>query len=150
MQLDVELTTVTQERNELSDQLMDAQRKKDILNEELIRLRHRIEQVGETNSRVNKHLEDLVKECEEKQVCILRFAVKFHFGINFTNIFLGQIILESNEKEISNLHEMNLALKSDKESLEGMLFETQNNLEASEMKRETMDRDIQDLLARQV
>lgn len=100
---------------------------------------------------MNKHLEDLVKECEEKQVCILHFVVKFHFGINFTNIYiLGQIILESNEKEISNLHEMNLALKSDKESLEALLFETQNNLEASEMKRETMDRDIQDLLVRQV
>lgn len=60
------------------------------------------------------------------------------------------MVLESNEKEITHLHELNLVLKSDKESLEAMLFETQNNLEASEMKRETMDKDIQDLLVRQV
>lgn len=60
------------------------------------------------------------------------------------------MVLESNEKEITHLHELNLVLKNDKESLEAMLFETQNNLEASEMKRETMDKDIQDLLVRQV
>lgn len=59
-------------------------------------------------------------------------------------------MLESNEKEITHLHELNLVLKNDKESLEAMLFETQNNLEASEMKRESMDKDIQDLLVRQV
>lgn len=67
-QLEVELSNVSQERNDLGEQLTNTQRKKDVLNDELMRLRHRIEQVSETNSRVNKHLEDLVKECEEKQV----------------------------------------------------------------------------------
>lgn len=149
-QLEIELNAVTQERNDLSDQLLNAQRKKDALNEELMRLRHRIEQVGETNARVNKHLEDLVKECEEKQVRIL-FQRRISSGGNWTyQLFFAQVILESNEKEIANLHEVNLALKTDKESLEAMLFETQNNLDASEMKRETMDRDIQELLGRQV
>lgn len=67
----MELANVSQERNELGEQLTSTQRKKDVLNEELMRLRHRIEQVSETNARVNKHLEDLVKECEEKQVSSL-------------------------------------------------------------------------------
>lgn len=72
-QLEMELGGVSHERNELSDQLINAQRKKDALNDELMRLRHRIEQVSETNARVNKHLEDLVKECEEKQVLLHKF-----------------------------------------------------------------------------
>ncbi len=77
-QLEVELSNVTQERNDFSDQLLNVQRKKDVLTEELMRLRHRIEQVGETNARVNKHLEDLVKECEEKQViCNILLAGKY-------------------------------------------------------------------------
>ena len=73
LQLELELGNVAHERNELNDQLVNAQRKKDALNEELMRLRHRIEQVSETNARVNKHLEDLVKECEEKQVLIWNY-----------------------------------------------------------------------------
>lgn len=59
-------------------------------------------------------------------------------------------MLESNEKEITHLQELNAVLKNDKESLEAALFETQNNLEASEIKRETMEKDIQELLGRQV
>lgn len=68
LQLEIELANISHERNDLADQLINTQRKKDALNEELMRLRHRIEQVSEANARVNKHLEDLVKECEEKQV----------------------------------------------------------------------------------
>lgn len=60
------------------------------------------------------------------------------------------MLLESREKEIARLNELNSIVKSDKESLEGMLFETQTNLETLEMKRETMEKDIQDLLSRQV
>lgn len=59
-------------------------------------------------------------------------------------------MLECNDKEITGLHELNAVLKTDKESLEAMLFETQNNLEASEIKRETVERHEQELLSRQV
>lgn len=66
--VEIELGHVMQERNDFSNQLLNVERKKEILNDELLRSRHRIEQVGEANARVNKHLEGLVKECEEKQV----------------------------------------------------------------------------------
>lgn len=59
-------------------------------------------------------------------------------------------MLESNEKEIIHLQELNAVLKNDKESLEAALFETQNNFEASEIKRENMEKDIQELLGKQV
>ncbi len=71
------------------------------------------------------------------------------FNLQINNFYL-QVVLEGNEKEIAHLHELNLVLKNDKESLEAMLFETQNNLEASEMKREMMEKDIQELLTKQV
>ena len=66
--MESELNAVTLERNDLREQLLNAERKKDALNEELRQLRYRIKQVGEANACVNKHLEELVKECEEKQV----------------------------------------------------------------------------------
>jgi len=78
--LEAELNAITQERNELNEQLLNAERKTDSLNEELMRLRYRIEQVGEANARVNKHLEDLVKECEEKQVSKLPWIVIYELG----------------------------------------------------------------------
>ena len=74
------MNAITQERNELNEQLLNAERKTDSLNEELMRLRYRIEQVGEANARVNKHLEDLVKECEEKQVSKLPWIVIYELG----------------------------------------------------------------------
>lgn len=77
-QLEAELSNISQERNDLGEQLTNTQRKKDVLNDELMRLRHRIEQVSETNSRVNKHLEDLVKECEEKQVNFVSYIFYVH------------------------------------------------------------------------
>lgn len=66
----MELNQVARDRNELSNQLTVLGRKKDAVNEELTRTRQRLEQASETNARVNRTLEDLVKECEEKQVNI--------------------------------------------------------------------------------
>lgn len=43
-------------------------RKKDTLNEEIIRLQQRLEQANETIGRINRALEDHVKDGEEKQV----------------------------------------------------------------------------------
>lgn len=45
-------------------------RKKDALNEEIIRLQQRLEQANETIGRLNRNLDDQVKDCEEKQVGI--------------------------------------------------------------------------------
>lgn len=45
-------------------------RKKDTLNEEIIRLQQRLEQANETIGRINRALEDHVKDGEEKQVSV--------------------------------------------------------------------------------
>ena len=61
---------MTRERGDLSNQLSILARKKEGLNEELLRIRQRLEQSNETNARINRNLEDLVKDCEEKQVSL--------------------------------------------------------------------------------
>lgn len=66
----MELSGVTRERNELSNQLSALSRKRESLNEENMRIRQRLEQASETNSRINRNLEELVKDNEEKQVRI--------------------------------------------------------------------------------
>lgn len=64
----MELAQVCRERSDLSTQLCSLGRKKDSLGEEIMRLQQRLEQSTETNNRLNRTLEELVKECEEKQV----------------------------------------------------------------------------------
>lgn len=54
-------------------------RKKESLSEELMRIQQRLEQANETNSRVNRNLEDLVKENEDK---LVRLFIIYLF-INF-------------------------------------------------------------------
>lgn len=55
----------------MSNQLTVLGRKRDAINEEVMRLKQKLEQANETNARVNRNLEELVKECEEKQVFLL-------------------------------------------------------------------------------
>ncbi|XP_024946085.1 rootletin isoform X3 [Cephus cinctus] len=124
--VELELGQVTRERGDLSNQLSVLARKKEALNEELMRLRQRLEQANETNSRINRNLEDLVKENEEKQV-----------------------LLETNDKEFQRLQEQLASLRSEKEALEGVLFDTQTNLEATHIKKTQLDKDQQDLLVKQ-
>lgn len=64
----MELGQVSRERGDLSGQLTTLARKKEALNEELMRVRQRLEQASETNGRLNRDLEDLLKDKEEKQV----------------------------------------------------------------------------------
>lgn len=52
----------------MSNQLAQNNRKKELLNEDILRLRQKLEQCNENNARINRNLEDLVKETEEKQV----------------------------------------------------------------------------------
>ena len=68
----MELSGVTRERNELSNQLSALSRKREALNEENMRLRQRLEQATETNARINRNLEELVKETEDKQVSLIK------------------------------------------------------------------------------
>lgn len=71
----MELNQVTRERNDLSNQLTVMGRKRDSLNEEVMRCRQKLEQANETNARINRTLEELVKECEEKQVCFRQVII---------------------------------------------------------------------------
>lgn len=75
--MEMELGQVVRERADLSNQLTVLNRKKEGLNEELMRTRQRLEQANETNARVNRNLEELVKECEDKQVILIFFEIVF-------------------------------------------------------------------------
>lgn len=125
-QIEMELAQISRERSELSNQLTVLGRKKEALNEEIMRLRQKLEQASETNARVNRNLEDLVKECEEKQSTIENF-----------------------EKDLQRLHEQLASIRSEKEALEAILFDTQTNLEASEIKKFQVEKIHQELLVKE-
>uniref|UniRef100_A0A6P7GY35 Rootletin isoform X1 n=2 Tax=Diabrotica virgifera virgifera TaxID=50390 RepID=A0A6P7GY35_DIAVI len=124
--IEMELNQVTRERNELSNQLSVLGRKRDGLNEELVRCRQRLEQANETNARVNRTLEDLVKECEEKQCTI-----------------------DAMDKEMNRTLELLATTRTEKETLEAVLFDAQTNLEASEDKKAQLEKEQQELLIKQ-
>ncbi|XP_012287068.1 rootletin isoform X2 [Orussus abietinus] len=124
--VELELGQVTRERGDLSNQLSVLARKKEALNEELMRVRQRLEQANEMNARLNRNLEDLVKDNEEKHM-----------------------IIETNEKELQRLQEQLCAVRSEKETLEAVLFDTQTNLEATHIKKVQLEKDKQDLLIKQ-
>ncbi|XP_033338435.2 ciliary rootlet coiled-coil, rootletin isoform X2 [Megalopta genalis] len=120
---EIELAQVTRERGDLSNQLSVLARKKETLNEELMRLRQRLEQANEMNGRINRNLEDLIKDNEEKQV-----------------------LLETNEKEVQRLQEQLASMRSEKETLEGVLFDTQTNLESMHAKKTQLEKEQKELL----
>lgn len=90
------------------------------------RIRQRLEQSNEMNNRLNRNLEDLVKEGEEKLV-----------------------IIEANEKELQRLQELLASQRAEKEALEAALFDTNTTLEATENRKDQLDRDVQELLVKQ-
>ncbi|KAL0100440.1 hypothetical protein PUN28_019642 [Cardiocondyla obscurior] len=124
--VEMELGQVTRERSDLSNQLSVLARKKETLNEELMRLRQRLEQSNEMNARINRNLKDLVKDNEEKQV-----------------------LLETNEKEFQRLQEQLASMRMEKEMLEGVLFDTQTNLEATHVKKTQLEKEQKELLIKQ-
>ncbi|KAL1491832.1 hypothetical protein ABEB36_012367 [Hypothenemus hampei] len=124
--IEMELNQVSRERNDLSNQLTVMGRKRDTLNEEIMRCKQKLEQANETNARINRTLEELVKECEQKQCSI-----------------------DGLEKEIQRTQELLAAIRSEKEALEAILFDTQTNLEASEGKKVQLEKELQDLLVKQ-
>lgn len=81
---------VSRERGDLSNQLSSLARKKDALNEEIMRIRQRWEQANETNARLNRDLEDLVKDKEEKQV-----KEEFSVSVNYTKLSSGGTIFKT-------------------------------------------------------
>lgn len=117
---------MARERSDLSNQLTALSRKKEALNEELMRTRQKLEQANETNARINRNLEDLVKESEEKQC-----------------------VIDNLDKELQRTHEQIAGIRSEKESMEAILFDTQTNLETCEIKRDQLEKEQQDLMLKQ-
>ena len=58
-------------------------------------------------------------------------------------------MLDTNEKEIQRLQEQFASLRSEKEALEGVLFDTQTNLESTDLNRLQLEKDHQELLVKQ-
>ena len=81
----MELAQVARERGDLSNQLSVLARKKEALNEELMRCKQKLEQSAETNSRINRDLEDLIKEKEEKQVIVYLIYLSLNLYFNKYN-----------------------------------------------------------------
>lgn len=59
-------------------------------------------------------------------------------------------MLESNDKELQRLQEQLASLRTEKEALEGVLFDSHTNLEAADNRRVQLERDQQELLVKQV
>lgn len=57
--------------------------------------------------------------------------------------------METNAKELQRLQEQLASLHSEKEALEAVLFDTQTNLEASDIKLNQLEREQQELLVKQ-
>lgn len=121
-----DLGALSRERGDLSNQVTALTRKKEAMGEEIMRTRQRLEQANEMNNRLNRTLEELVKESDEKGV-----------------------LIEAQEKELQRLQEQLAALRSEKESLEAVLFDTNTTLEATEIKKDQLEREFQDLLVKQ-
>ena len=96
--VEMELAQVTRERGDLSNQLSILARKKETLNEEYMRLKQRYEQARETHDRLNRNLEDFVKDNEEKQVKFVLscFLVLFIYSLFFYFYLVGAV---RNERE---------------------------------------------------
>lgn len=60
-----------------------------------------------------------------------------------------KVLLETNGKELQRLQEQLASMHSEKEALEAVLFDTQTNLEASDIKRNQLEKETQDLLVKQ-
>ncbi|GBP76814.1 Rootletin [Eumeta japonica] len=124
--VELELRQVMRERSELSSQLTNMVRKKDNLNEEIMRLQQRLEQANETIGRINRSLEDHVKDGEEKQ-----------------------ILIDTLERDKHHLQEQLASVRSEKDALEAVLFDTANMLEDADGKRQRLEQELQEMLVAQ-
>lgn len=149
--VEIELGQVARERGDLSNQLAVLARKKESLNEEIMRLGQKLEQSSEMNARLNRNLEDLVKDNEEKQVSGLFENKRRESTKNncLFFIFLLQVILETIERDFQRIQESFASLRSEKEALEGVLFDTQTNYQATHLRKSQLEKEQQDLLIKQ-
>jgi rootletin len=60
-----------------------------------------------------------------------------------------QVLLEATEKELQRLQEQLASVRSEKDALEGILFDTQTNLAATDTKCMQLEKEQQDLLVKQ-
>jgi hypothetical protein len=60
-----------------------------------------------------------------------------------------KVLLETNEKELQQMQEQLASMRSEKEALEGILFDTQTNLEATDTKRTQLEKALQELMVKQ-
>uniref|UniRef100_A0A1A9X182 Rootletin-like coiled-coil domain-containing protein n=1 Tax=Glossina brevipalpis TaxID=37001 RepID=A0A1A9X182_9MUSC len=121
-----DLACITRDRSDIHNQLTAMCRRKEALNEELMRCRQRLEQTTEMNNRLNRNVEEMVKDVEEKQV-----------------------VIDLHEKETHRLQELLAVLRSEKQSLDAVLFDTNTTLETTEEKRAQLERGLQEALVRE-
>lgn len=124
--VEMELGQLSRERSDLLNQLAAMTSRRDQCGEEVMRLQQRLKQMAECNDRLNRNLEGLVKENADKL-----------------------IVIEAHEKEIQRQQEHFAGLRSEKEALEGILFDTNTNLEASQNRCDQLDREVHDLISKQ-
>lgn len=60
-----------------------------------------------------------------------------------------QVLLETNEKDVQRLQEQLASMRSEKETLEGVLFDTQTNLGNMHVKKTQLEKEQKELLIKQ-
>lgn len=63
--------------------------------------------------------------------------------------YFPQVLLETNEKEFQRLQEQIASMRTEKEILEGVLFDTQTNLEATHIKKTQLEKEQKEILIKQ-
>lgn len=107
---------IQNEKEEACNKLSVVNRKNDFINTELLRFKQRIEQGTQINNRLNKNIEELIKQNEAKQSFI-----------------------EKLEKDILTYQEITTTLKTEKNALEGRLHDSLSTIDNNEHKIAQMD-----------
>lgn len=98
-------------KEDASNNLTAVMRKNDFLNTELLRLKQRIEQATQINNRLNKNIEELIKQNEQKQLKI-----------------------DALEKETSQLKERNTTILTERNAIEGRLHDSLSTIDKKNSK----------------
>lgn len=115
------LCQVQKEKGETCNKLTVVNRKNDTLNAELLRFKQKMEQVTQINNRLNKNIEELIKQNESKQSFI-----------------------EKLEKDILLYQEIITTLKTEKNALEGRLHDSLSTIDNNEHKIFQMDKKLKE------
>lgn len=115
------LCQIQKEKGETCNKLTVVNRKNDTLNAELLRFKQKMEQVTQINNRLNKNIEELIKQNESKQSFI-----------------------EKLEKDILLYQEILTTLKTEKNALEGRLHDSLSTIDNNEHKIFQMDKKLKE------